>query len=92
MAKCKACGATIVWIAMQSGKSMPCDAEQLLYRQDKNGESTIITPNGETIRATLDTQPENATGIGYKPHWATCPQANKFKATSFARSSATMMR
>ncbi len=79
MAQCKACGAPILWITMQSGKSMPVDAEQLLYREDKNGDSTIITPNGETLRATLDTQPETATGIGYKPHWATCPHAKNFK-------------
>lgn len=79
MANCKACGAPIVWIVTTSGKSMPCDAEQLLYRADQKGDATIITPNGETVRATLDTTPEAATGIGYTPHWATCPQAARFK-------------
>lgn len=79
MARCKSCGAPIVWIGMPSGKAMPCDAEQVVYRADKEGKETIITPNGETIRATLDTQPADATGIGYKPHWATCPQASNFR-------------
>lgn len=79
MANCKACGAPIVWIATESGKNMPCDAAQTAYRADKQGKATIITPNGETLRATLETPPEDATGIGYIPHWATCPHANRFK-------------
>jgi len=79
MAKCKACGAPIVWIEMESGKKMPCDAEQVVYWQDKQGEATIITPNGETIRATLIPQATDPTGIGYIPHWATCPHATHFK-------------
>lgn len=79
MAQCKACGAPIVWIAMQSGKSMPCDAAQIAYSADKTGKDTVITPNGETLRATINPPPEEATGIGYIPHWATCPHANKFK-------------
>ncbi len=79
MAQCKACGAPLVWIAMQSGKSMPCDAAQTVYKADKSGKDTIITPNGETLRATLETTPEEATGIGYIPHWATCPEAARFK-------------
>lgn len=79
MAKCKACGATIIWIGMQSGKSMPCDAQQVVYWEDKKGEATIITPNGETVRATLQTRRTPPTGVGFIPHWATCPRAQKFK-------------
>jgi hypothetical protein len=79
MAKCKSCGATILWIGTVNGKKMPCDAEQVVYWQDPKGETTIITPNGETIRATLQTQRTPATGIGYIPHWVTCPQANKHR-------------
>lgn len=79
MARCKACGASIVWIATQAGKNMPCDAKQVAYWQNKQGESTVITPNGETIKCTLKTQRMPATGVGFIPHWATCPQAAKFK-------------
>lgn len=79
MAKCKACGAPIIWVGMQSGKSMPCDAQQVVYWQSKTGKSTVITPNGETYRADLTGDIELATGIGYIPHWATCPQAANFK-------------
>lgn len=79
MAKCKSCGANILWIKTQNGKSMPCNAEQVIYWQDAKGEANIITPNGETIRATLITRRTPATGVGYIPHWATCPQANNFR-------------
>ena len=79
MARCKACGASIVWIATQAGKNMPCNAGQYTYWKDAKGESTIITPNGETVRANLSGDIERATGIGNIPHWATCPQASKFK-------------
>lgn len=79
MAKCKSCGAPIIWVGMQSGKSMPCDAQQVVYWQSKTGESTIITPNGETIKATIEAQRTPATGVGFIPHWATCPCAANFK-------------
>lgn len=79
MPKCKACGAPIIWIGMQSGKSMPCDAQQVVYWQMKTGETTIITPNGETIKATIKTQRMLPTGVGFVPHWGTCPQAANFK-------------
>lgn len=79
MARCKACGASIVWIATQAGKNMPCDAEQVTYWKDAKGKNTIITPNGETVRANLSGEIQLATGIGYIPHWATCPQAINFK-------------
>lgn len=79
MTKCKSCGANIIWIKTTNGKSMPCNAEQVIYWQDPKGEANIITPNGETVRATLKTRRTPPTGVGYIPHWATCPQANNFR-------------
>lgn len=40
MSKCKACGAEIVWITMESGKTMPCDANKV----------TIVTESGKTVK------------------------------------------
>lgn len=79
MAKCKSCGASIIWIGMRSGRSMPCNAEQVTYWKDAKGKDTIITPNGETVRANLSGDLESATGIGYISHWATCPQSFIFR-------------
>lgn len=39
MAKCKGCGAEIIWITTIFGKQMPCNAEK----------TTIITDGGQTI-------------------------------------------
>ena len=30
---CKACGKPIVWIRTTKGKSMPCDAEPVAYKE-----------------------------------------------------------
>ena len=80
MAKCKACGAPIIFIRTQGGKKMPCDPEQRMYWQRKGAKEKIVTPNGEVINCALDGETiNNATGIGYVPHWATCPHSDKFK-------------
>lgn len=79
MAKCKSCGAEIIWIKTTAGKSMPCDAAPVTYWKNPKGKATVITPNGETYRADLEGDLDKATGIGYIPHWATCPQAKNFR-------------
>lgn len=76
---CRGCGAPIVWVPTLRGKSMPCDAEQVLYRARKGANGKIVTPNGEVLSADIDVAPEEATGIGYVSHFATCPAANEFR-------------
>ena len=34
---------------------------------------------GEVISCELYGAPETETGIGYVPHWATCPKAGEFR-------------
>lgn len=78
--KCKACGAPIVWIKTMSGKSMPCDTSPQYYTQKPNsGSKKIVTQNGEVLSCEYTEDPYKATGIGYAPHWGTCPEADKFK-------------
>ena len=79
MARCIKCGKPIVWIRTTKGKSMPCDADPVAYREERGGKEKIVTPNGEVISGTFDAKPEEMTGIGYIPHWSTCPQANSFR-------------
>ena len=79
MAKCKSCGADFIWIKMQSGKSMPCDADQITYWEKKNGTKVIVTPNGEVIHAETEGDLNTATGVGYISHFATCPNANQHR-------------
>ncbi len=79
MAKCKGCGKEIVFIRTESGKSMPCDIDKIMYWEDKKAKGKIVTSNGMVISSKFDGEPEEATGIGYLPHWSTCPNAKEFK-------------
>ena len=76
MAKCKSCGAEIIWIKMGSGKSMPCDATPISYKKPEHPGAkglTLITPRGTVVKAVFDPGGDN---VGYTSHFATCPNAN----------------
>ena len=77
--KCRGCDAEIVWIKLPSGKSMPCDADPVLYRERKGAPGKIVTQNGEVISCDIDVASDEATGVGYVSHFSTCPQAGKFR-------------
>lgn len=77
--RCKSCGAEIVFIGTGEGKSIPCNAEALPYWQTKGGGQKIVTPNGEVLSAELEGLPGTATGLGYITHFATCPDAEKYR-------------
>lgn len=79
MAVCKSCGAKIRWIKTASGKSMPVNDEEVMYWQSSKGKATIVTPNGEVVKANLEGILNTATGIGYISHFATCPNADKHR-------------
>ena len=77
--QCRACGAEIGFIKTVAGKSIPVDAEEVMYWQNQDGAKKIVTPNGEVISADLEGDPNKATGIGFVSHFATCPCADKFR-------------
>lgn len=79
MATCKACGAEIVWIDTLAGKKIPCDTKLVAYWERKGAPGKVVTPNGEVLSADLMGEPDKAPGIGYVPHWATCPAADQFR-------------
>ncbi|MBO6266792.1 MAG: hypothetical protein J6M06_01020 [Synergistaceae bacterium] len=58
---------------------MPCDADQVVYKECAGAKGKIVTPNGMVLSADIVTDSNKATGIGYVPHWATCPVASSFK-------------
>ena len=77
MAKCKACGAEIIWIEMKTGKNMPCNAQKIPYKNTfPKGNLLLITPDGRLARGELDL---NSDDYGYESHFATCPAAQKFR-------------
>ena len=77
--RCKSCGAPIVFIRTDSGASIPCNAEHVPYWQVKGGSKKIVTKKGEVLSAELEGLPGMETGLGYITHFATCPDAEKFR-------------
>lgn len=76
--KCRYCGMDIVWIKMKSGKKMPCNPKMIGYRIPKvgKGKESIVTTGGEVISADR-VYDDNADGLGYISHFATCEEYKK---------------
>lgn len=74
MAKCKSCGADILWIPTPNGKAMPCDNQKIYFKKNFHGGSmTLVLPNGKVTKGDLDFESDE---YGYISHFATCPSAN----------------
>ena len=70
MAKCKSCGAEIVWILTAGGKKMPCDPQQVSFTRS-GGPDTFVLASGKVERGKRSTGPDT----GFISHFATCPAA-----------------
>jgi hypothetical protein len=68
-----------MWLKMKSGKAMPCNTEECLYKEDKGGNAKIVTQSGRLITGVLVADRDEADGIGYVSHYATCPGADYFR-------------
>ena len=79
MAKCKGCGAEIIFIGTAGGKSIPCDPEQVMYWVKPKAKGKVVTPNGEVISCEFSGESDKATGLGFVSHWSTCPEAGRFR-------------
>ena len=77
---CRGCGAPIVWIRTTGGKSMPCDAEPVLYKAREGAAGKIVTESGTVLSADIGGlaafEPD---GVGNVSHFATCPAAEQFR-------------
>ena len=77
MAKCKACGADLIWIKLKTGKSAPCNAQKIPYKVNlKDGAYRLILPDGRVTRGDLDIESND---YGYESHFSTCPAAESFR-------------
>lgn len=80
MSRCRSCGAEIIWIRTKKGRNMPCDPEPVHYRKQVHGQEgmiTLVTPDGDVIVGQKSYDDSDQTG--YISHFATCPDANKFR-------------
>ena len=69
--KCKECGADIVKIGTSNGR-MVCNAHPVAYWRSSYPNTSILTPNGETIYCVLKGKLGKMYGLGYTLH--TCFQ------------------
>ena len=80
--KCRGCGAEIIFIKSQAGKTVPCDPEPVYVRQEPHG-YTYLTKDGRTIFGTIagdaDDDPDANLLEAYVSHFATCPVGGKFR-------------
>lgn len=76
--KCRSCGAEVVFVTMQSGAKMPCDATLIRCREDKSAKTLFVTPNGIVMRG-VEAPDGVADFWGYRSHFETCPQAEEFR-------------
>ena len=80
MAKCKACGAEIIFVRSRiTKKAIPCDAPQVMFRAAKGGRERVVTPDGVVLACEIVEDAARATGVGHIPHWATCPEPGQFR-------------
>lgn len=83
MAKCKSCGADIVWIKTKRGKMMPCNPTAIAYRFAERCETDalmMVTEDGKVDRGVPDAC---SWMTGYVSHFATCPYAEKHRRLKY---------
>ena len=79
MAKCKSCGAPIVWVKTRNRKDMPCDPSLVPFWAKFRAKGKIVSLDGDLVSCEFEGPPEEMTGVGRIPHWATCPNAAQHK-------------
>lgn len=82
---CRGCGERVVWVRMKSGKNMPCNCTIVNYRKDNWGNERIVTQDGDVVTGTTGVAPDQADGMGYISHFATCASVGNFRRRSAER-------
>ena len=80
MAKCRGCGAEIIWIKLKSGKLIPCNPKPV-YIENGSAKEVIITTDGRVSNGRQEYVKSNNPAIirGYVSHFATCPMSGVFR-------------
>lgn len=76
---CRGCGADIVWIETEAGKSMPCNSKMVPYWERPKAPGKVVLQNGKVISCDFAGERDAVTGFGYVSHFSTCPEAGKFR-------------
>lgn len=81
---CRACAAPLVFIPTPNDKTIPCDAAVVWAYPHPDPHHTVavtvVTDAGEVTRG-VRCEPRTIGAVaGRVPHWATCPDADRFRA------------
>lgn len=71
--------AEFYWNDLPFGKEIARLTKERDKYEKRAMEAEVITEDGRTIRCDLEGDLVVSTGIGYIPHWATCPASKQFK-------------
>lgn len=76
MSLCRSCGADIKWIELSSGKKMPVDSEAVSWDEAEEG-MALVSEDGDVQKSAGNLIDDDR--LWYVSHFATCPQANKWR-------------
>lgn len=76
---CRACGQEIIFIKTLAGKTIPCDAESRRFFPQQDGLELFVMLDGSTRHGRSVTAEIDGTEIGFISHFATCPEADRFR-------------
>lgn len=77
--KCRACGATIMFLKTAKGKTMPVDEGAVFFKAHPDGKELFILGDGSTMRGNQVSDRAEGDQFGYISHFATCPAAGMFR-------------
>ena len=75
---CRGCGQEIIFIKTLKGKTMPVNPDGV-YFVPAGGPNTYVMLDGTVQRGREPHYADKSTQIGYISHFATCPDADKFR-------------
>lgn len=76
---CRACGAPIGFIKTKAGKTVPVDEKSVNFLPDPEGKELFVLVDGSTQRGARVEEESNSSQIGFISHFATCPEADRFR-------------
>ena len=78
-AKCKGCGAEIVFVRTENGKMMPCNPRLVPYWERQGAKGKILNDQGRVVSCDFHGEREKLMGFGHMPHFSTCAAAKRFR-------------
>lgn len=77
---CRGCGAEIVWVKTEKGKSMPCNPQLVPFWERPGAPGKVVLQqSGRVISCDFSGPRDEVTGFGYTSHFSTCPKSRQFK-------------